>query len=183
MWPPPNASMVRVSTSVPAFFFHRFLECWRKTLNAREARRGFWPFRIQLFHHRVIVRHRRRGLYRVIGKAFHVGELQKLIELPFVADRAAQALADVGAAGRTGAVIRINHDVVRHLQIKNRAVCRNCFGQLGCVICRPTESGRPADETKSGITRQHTPAAYPDDLTPPKHRTRARACGRGCDAP
>ena len=81
-------------------FFDRILKCFRrKSWNARKIAQDFRSFRIQLFHHRIIVRHWRRGFDRIIGKTFNVGELQKLIELPLVTDGAAQASADVRAAG------------------------------------------------------------------------------------
>jgi len=60
----------------------------------------------------------RRGFDCIVGEAFRVRELQKLIELPLVADRAAQPRANVHAAGRTGAVIGLNHYVIGQVQIK-----------------------------------------------------------------
>ena len=89
-------------------------------------------------------------------KLLHVGELQKLIELSFVTDRAAQALADVRAAGRTGAVIRINHDVVRQLEIKIAQSVKLFFGQFLGVI--RAQQIRPAGRrNEKRIARKHSP--------------------------
>ena len=64
------------------------------------------------------MRDRWRTLDRVISEAFCVGELQKFIKLSLVTDRAAQSRSDVRAAGRTRAVIGIDHHVIGQLQIK-----------------------------------------------------------------
>ena len=51
-----------------------------------------------------------------------------------VADRAGQTRANVRAAGRARAVIRINHDVVRHLEIKIAQRVKLLLGQLLGVL-------------------------------------------------
>ncbi len=55
---------------------------------------------------------------RVISEFFYVIELEKFVVPTFVTDRAGQTRADVRATRRAGAVIRIDHDVIRHLEIK-----------------------------------------------------------------
>ncbi len=76
----------------------------------------------------------RRGSDCVIGEALRVGELQKLIELPFVTDRAAQSCADVRTARRPRAVIWINHDVIRQVQIKVAERVKLLFRELPRVF-------------------------------------------------
>ena len=60
----------------------------------------------------------RRGVDCEVGEAFRVSELQEFIEFPLVADGAAQPRPNVGSAWGAGAVIRINHHVIRQVQIK-----------------------------------------------------------------
>ena len=64
------------------------------------------------------MRHRRRTGDREISETLRVGELQKFIKLSLVTDRAAQSRSDVRPAGRTRAVIGIDHHVIGQLQIK-----------------------------------------------------------------
>src|SRR4029077_11953275 len=90
----------------------------RKAGNAWKTSKHFRSFRVYLLHQRIVPGHRWRGFNCKIAEAFCVSELQKIIEFSLVTDRAAQPRADVGAAGRAGAVIGINHHVVGEVQIE-----------------------------------------------------------------
>src|SRR4051794_40763438 len=54
----------------------------------------------------------------VFCETFHIIKLQELIELPLVTDRTAQAIANISTARGARAMIGINHDVVRQLQVE-----------------------------------------------------------------
>src|SRR2546428_5807404 len=96
------------------FFFQRFLECFRwQTRYARQTSENFRSFGVHFLHERIILWHGRRGRDRVTRERFHVFELQKWIERPLVADRAAEAIANFGATWRTAGVPRIDNDAVR----------------------------------------------------------------------
>ncbi len=76
------------------------------------------------------MRNRRRGFYRKVGEAFRVSELQKFVEFPLVTDRAAQARADVCAAWRARAMIRINDHMIRKFEIEIVERMELLFGEL-----------------------------------------------------
>jgi hypothetical protein len=80
------------------------------------------------------MRDRWRTFDRVIRETFCVGELQKFIKLPLITDGAAQSRSDVGPAGRTGAVIGIDHHVIGQLQIKVMQGMELLFRELFCVF-------------------------------------------------
>ena len=73
---------------------------------------------------------RRCTFDRVISETFRVAELQKIIKSPFVTDRAAQSRSDVGAAGRPGAVIGVDHHVIGQLQIEVVQCVKLLFREL-----------------------------------------------------
>ena len=80
------------------------------------------------------MRNRRSGVDCEIGEILRVSELQKLIEFPLVTDGAAQPGANVRAARRPGAMIRIDHHMIGHFEIKIAQSMELLFGQLFCVF-------------------------------------------------
>ena len=80
------------------------------------------------------MRHRRRRFLRVVGETLHVGKLQKFIKLSLVADRAAEALADIGAARRTRAMVWINHYVIGKFEVELAQCFELLRGQFIGVI-------------------------------------------------
>ena len=129
-------------------FFNRVFErLWRKSRNAWKIPEDFRAFRIYSFHERIITRDRRRGFDCVISEAFRVGELQKLIEFPLVPDGAAQSRANVGAARRAGAVVRINHDMIWQVKIKIVERVKLLFRELpGVFLAQQVGSARGRNE-------------------------------------
>ena len=101
------------------FFVDRVFERlgW-KTGNEWKISKHFRSCRVHFFHDRIVMRDWRRGVDCEVGEAFRVSELQEFIEFPLVADGAAQPRPNVGSAWGAGAVIRINHHVIRQVQIK-----------------------------------------------------------------
>src|SRR5262249_41549562 len=90
----------------------------RKAGDAWKVSKHFWPLCVHSFHERIIMRDRRRTLYREISETFRISELQKFIKFSFVTDRTAQSCSDVGPAGRTRAVVGIDHHVIGQFQIE-----------------------------------------------------------------
>ena len=75
-----------------------------------------------------------RGFDCEVSETLRISELQKFIEFPLVTDGAAQPSANVRAARGAGAVIRINHHVIGHFEIKIAQSTELLFGQLFCVF-------------------------------------------------
>ena len=64
------------------------------------------------------MRHRGRGFNCEIAETVCVSELQEFIEFSLVTDRAAHSCANVRAARRAGAMIRIDHHVIWEVEIE-----------------------------------------------------------------
>ena len=75
-----------------------------------------------------------RGFDCEISETLRISELQKFIEFPLVTDGAARARANVRATRRARAMIRIDHHVVGHFEIKIAQSMKLLFGQLFCVF-------------------------------------------------
>ena len=73
---------------------------------------------------------RRRRVDGKDGERFRISELQEFIELPLVTNSAAQPRSNISTAWRTRAVIGINHDVIRKIQIEIMQGMELLFGQL-----------------------------------------------------
>ncbi len=108
------------------------------------------------FHQRIIPRHRRDGAKRKVGELGDFIELEKLIELSLVPDRATHSRADIRAARRASTVIGIDHDVIRQLQIKIAQRVKLFFREF----FRPSfaeQIGPARRRNKTRIAGDHTP--------------------------
>ena len=113
----------------------RTLEYFRRQSgNAWKIAENFRSLSIHPFHDGIIMRDWGRGFDCEVSETLRISELQKFIEFPLVTDGAARARANVRAARRARPVVRINHHVVGHFEIKIAQSMKLLFGQLFCVF-------------------------------------------------
>ena len=97
---------------------HFFEGCRRQRGNDRQPAENFGPGGVHLFHPLVIGRLRRRSGKRVIDEGLPFLALVIGIETLFETDRALEAIADIGAAGRAAAVRWVNDHAVVELPVE-----------------------------------------------------------------
>ena len=139
------------------FVFDRFLERFcRKGRHAREISNHFWPLRVNFFHQWIVLGHWRDRAQRKFRELGGVVELEKFVQLPLVSDCAAHSRADICAARRACAMIRIDHHVIGQLQIKIAQRVKLFFGEFfRAPFAQQIGPARGRD--KERIACNHTP--------------------------
>ena len=157
MWPPPKASIIRVSTSTPSFFSIASLKVFGGSAgHARQIAEDLRSLGVHLLHPRIIGRHRRRAVERVLLELLEVRDLEIRIELPLVADGALQAVANVRAARRAVAVRGEDHHAVRQREEVVAQRVKELLRQL--LRLARAEQIRPAGGVhKERVAREHAP--------------------------